>query len=239
MRLLLSWPRSERRSTGAYVDRALTVHAPGAAKALLLACIAWPRLYGPPMRRIGCAAIVAGSALVQWSLGVVWFDPGREGIPIRGWETSPAQLAALACAVAGGLALVAAVRPATAERVPVGRVSARLLRRARWLSKRQSRPFRRLRKAAGQGLEPQLPVPETGVLPLDDPARAGGIVAASSSAVGPTSRAGRSGRGASPPRCRCARPPRRTAPAPSRAASPSGGRPPGRSRGGCSSGSRC
>jgi hypothetical protein len=27
-------------------------------------------------------------------------------------------------------------------------------------------------EAAGQGLEPQLPVPETGVLPLDEPATA-------------------------------------------------------------------
>src|SRR4051794_6051215 len=123
MRLLSSWPRSERRSTEAYVDRALAVHAPDAAKQMLLACIAWPRLYGPPMRRIGCAAIVAGATLVLWSLGVVWFDPGSEGIPIRGWETSPAQLAALACAVAGGLALVAAVRAATAERVPVARAA--------------------------------------------------------------------------------------------------------------------
>src|SRR5438046_6692962 len=32
-------------------------------------------------------------------------------------------------------------------------------------------------EAAGQGFEPQLPVPETGVLPLDDPARIGAIVA--------------------------------------------------------------
>src|SRR5438132_5738711 len=29
-------------------------------------------------------------------------------------------------------------------------------------------------EAAGQGFEPQLPVPETGVLPLDDPARVSG-----------------------------------------------------------------
>ena len=30
-------------------------------------------------------------------------------------------------------------------------------------------------KAAGQGFEPQLPGPEPGVLPLDDPATAGGV----------------------------------------------------------------
>src|SRR3954451_14016725 len=35
----------------------------------------------------------------------------------------------------------------------------------------------RLELTAGQGLEPQLPVPETGVLPLDDPAKDSRIVA--------------------------------------------------------------
>ena len=34
----------------------------------------------------------------------------------------------------------------------------------------KSRCFQRLPEAAGQGFEPQLPDPESGVLPLDDPA---------------------------------------------------------------------
>ena len=41
------------------------------------------------------------------------------------------------------------------------------------------RPLRGASEAAGQGLEPQLPEPESGVLPLDDPAGLGRIVAAS------------------------------------------------------------
>jgi hypothetical protein len=40
----------------------------------------------------------------------------------------------------------------------------------------KSRRFRRLREAAGQGFEPQLPDPESGVLPLDDPATGRGPV---------------------------------------------------------------
>src|SRR5690349_20443789 len=40
------------------------------------------------------------------------------------------------------------------------------------------RPLRGASEAAGQGLEPQLPEPESGVLPLDDPAGLGRIVAA-------------------------------------------------------------
>ena len=44
-------------------------------------------------------------------------------------------------------------------------------RSSRCLSRQQkSRCFQRLLEAAGQGFEPQLPDPESGVLPLDDPA---------------------------------------------------------------------
>jgi hypothetical protein len=41
------------------------------------------------------------------------------------------------------------------------------------------RPVRGVSEAAGQGLEPQLPEPESGVLPLDDPAARPGLYPAS------------------------------------------------------------
>ena len=51
----------------------------------------------------------------------------------------------------------------------------------------------RCRRAAGQGLEPQLPEPESGVLPLDDPAGLGrdgsNVTAVSSTAPEPLARA--------------------------------------------------
>ena len=40
-------------------------------------------------------------------------------------------------------------------------------------SNNAKRPWRGVSEAAGQGLEPQLPEPESGVLPLDDPAGLG------------------------------------------------------------------
>ena len=80
------------------------------------------------------------------------------------------------------------------------------------------RPVRGVSEAAGQGLEPQLPEPESGVLPLDDPAGLGRIVPGSVARL--RSRGGTRGRGASRRRCRCARSPRRGARAPSLGASP-------------------
>ena len=89
--------------------------------------------------------------------------------------------------------------------------------------------------AAGQGFEPQLPDPESGVLPLDDPATVRRPIVADRFV---RRRACRPARGSSRPRCRCARSPRRTARDPTRAALPSATRPPGRGRTSCSSGSR-
>src|SRR5262245_4054455 len=73
-------------------------------------------------------------------------------------------------------------------------------------------------EAAGQGLEPQLPEPESGVLPLDDPAGRDRLYPGRTRAV--RSRAGTRGRAASRRRCRYARSPRHGARAPTRGASP-------------------
>jgi hypothetical protein len=43
------------------------------------------------------------------------------------------------------------------------------------IRKQKNRCFQRILEAAGQGFEPQLPGPEPGVLPLDDPATAGAV----------------------------------------------------------------
>ena len=75
-------------------------------------------------------------------------------------------------------------------------------------------------EAAGQGFEPQLPGPEPGVLPLDDPATADGVYRVATELSARRSRAGTRERGAFPPPCRCARRPRRTARGRSRGASP-------------------
>ena len=93
---------------------------------------------------------------------------------------------------------------------------------------------REILEAAGLGLEPRLPDSESGVLPLDDPAK--GFSKCSDGVRRDfRPRGGRPARGFSRPRCRYARRPRRTARGPTRAASPGAANRSGRCRSSCSS----
>src|SRR5438132_11078243 len=70
--------------------------------------------------------------------------------------------------VSEGLVLVPRIVPGGTERAQMGTNTAVTESRCRpW---QQKSPLAGLCEAAGQGFEPQRPVAETGVLPLDDPA---------------------------------------------------------------------